>query len=280
MGNSIAHPTDFSPEGLAAFEHALCLALVNRCPLDLLHVHSPDNGNDWDRFPHVRKTLQRWGILQPGASTEDVFEVTGVAVRKVEISHNEAGDGLARFLRDHRPGLIVMASHRRAGFNRWLNGSVSTGVARVTNVPTLIFGPLARPFVDSLTGRLRLETILVPVDHDPAPQAAVLLLKSFVEGLDVALDFLHVGPDVPALLDRQREPLSVRRVDGPVIETLLDQARQASMIAMPMAGRHGLLDTIRGSTTERVVHDVTCPVLALPAAVQPDAGAASARAAA
>jgi nucleotide-binding universal stress UspA family protein len=37
---------------------------------------------------------------------------------------------------------------------------------------------------------------------------------------------------------------------------------------MPMAGRHGLLDVIRGSTTERVVREATCPVLALPAAYE------------
>ena len=266
MIHSIAHPTDFSPEGQAAFEHALYLALANRCRLDLLHVHDPSADQDWDRFPHVRKTLQRWGRLPAGAGTEDIFAATGVDVRKVEISDIEAGDGLFRFIRDHRPDLIVIASHGRTGPSRWLNPSVSTGVARETTIQTLILGPLARPFVDSMTGRIHIESVLVPVDHSPAPQEALVHLKALVESLDVGIDFLHVGHDAPVLLDGDKEPLSVRRIDGPVVETLLDQARQASMVVMPMAARRGPLDRVRGSTTDRVVREVTCPVLALPAA--------------
>lgn len=266
MIHSIAHPTDFSPEGQAAFEHALYLALANRCRLDLLHVHDPRADQDWDRFPHVRKTLQRWGLLPPEARTEDIFAATGIDVRKAEISDIETGDGLRHYIRDHRPDLIVIASHGRTGLSRWLNPSVSTGVAREMVIPTLILGPLARPFVDSMTGRIHLESVLVPVDHVPAPQAAVLHLKALVESLDVGIDFLHVGPDAPVLLDGEKEPLSVRRIDGPVVETLLDQARQASMVVMPMATHRGALDLVRGSTTDRVVREVTCPVLALPAA--------------
>lgn len=268
MIHSIAHPTDFSPEGQAAFEHALYLALANRCRLDLLHVHDPraDEGadKDWDRFPHVRKTLQRWSLLQAGARTEDIKEVTGIDVRKVEISDIEPGDGLTHYIRDHRPDLIVIASHGRPGLSRWLNPSVSTGVARETIIPTLILGPLARPFVDSMTGRIHLDSVLVPVDHEPAPQEAVLHLKGLVESLDVGIDFLHVGPDAPVLRDGENEPLSVRRLDGPVVETLLDQARQASMVVMPMAARRDLLDLVRSSTMDRVVREVTCPVMALP----------------
>lgn len=276
MIHSIAHPTDFSPEGQSAFEHALCLALVNRCRLDLLHVHDPRQDKDWDHFPHVRKTLHRWGLLPSDATPEDILPATGVYVRKVEIADREAGDGLSRFIGDHRPDLIVMASHGRVGIGQPPSGPVSTGVARATIVPTLIFGPRAKPFVDSLTGRFCIESVLVPVDHAPAPQQAVALLKTIVEGLDIGIDFVHVGAVAPVVLDREGEPLSVRRIVGPVVETLLDQARQASLIAMPMVGRHGLLDAIRGSTTERIVREATCPVLALPAVAQAEGAVAEA----
>lgn len=268
MIRSIAHPTDFSAEGQSAFEHALCLALVNRCRLDLLHVHDPRAEQEWDHFPHVRKTLQRWGLLGADALVDDILPATGVRVRKVEISDVDPARGLSHFIADHRPDLIVMASHGATGATRWLSGPVSSGVARDTMVPTLIFGPLAKPFVDSLTGRFNLERILVPVDHHPDPQQTVALLANIVGTLDIGIDFLHVGPIAPVLRDAQGETLSVRRVEGPVVETLLDQARQASLVAMPMVGRHGLLDAIRGSTTERIVREATCPVLALPAQPQ------------
>jgi len=58
----------------------------------------------------------------------------------------------------------------------------------------------------------------------------------------------------------------VRTLDGPVIEVLLAEAQNASLVAMPMHGSHGLVDAFRGSTTERMVREVTCPVLALPVA--------------
>jgi nucleotide-binding universal stress UspA family protein len=37
------------------------------------------------------------------------------------------------------------------------------------------------------------------------------------------------------------------------------------LIAMPTAGHHGVLDALRGSTTERVIRHAPCPVLALAA---------------
>lgn len=259
MIHSIAHPTDFSPEGQAAFEHALALALANRCRLDLLHVHDPSTPEHWDRFPHVREVLQRWGRLPAGAAAEDIAAATGVAVRKVEIRDDAPGDGLTRFLRDHRPDLIVLASHGRAGISRWLNPSISTAIVRETVNSALILGPLGRPFVDSATGRIALGSVLVPVDHAPAPQLAVRRLETLLEGLGATMDVLHVGPDAPVL------PGAVRSMDGPVIETLLDQASRAALVAMPMAPSRSLLDLVRGSTTDRMVRQATCPVLAVPA---------------
>lgn len=170
MIRSIAHPTDFSPEGMLAFAHALKLALVNRSSLDLLHVRSPGDAKHWEDFPHVREYLERWGILPVGSKLGDVADKTGVKVSKVEIADADPVDGLSRYLSKHRPDLIVMASHGRSGLNRWMAGSVSADVAQRSRAPTLLFGPLARPFVDNESGELALDTILVPVDHAPPPQ--------------------------------------------------------------------------------------------------------------
>jgi nucleotide-binding universal stress UspA family protein len=38
----------------------------------------------------------------------------------------------------------------------------------------------------------------------------------------------------------------------------------ADVVAMPTAGHHGILDALRGSTTERVLRHAGCPVLAMP----------------
>jgi nucleotide-binding universal stress UspA family protein len=264
MIRSIAHPTDFSAEGTAAFELALRLALANRCRLDLLHVHHPAEEAKEQGFPQIRATLQRWGCLEPGAEIEDIASKTGVHVRKVEIYDANPSDGLAKFLQSHGPDLIVMATHGAAGINRWLKGSVSADVVRETLVPTLVLGPAARPVVDSATGTLDVATVLVPVDRDPAPDGAIDRLEALTSTLGVTLDILHVGPCAPTVRTPQGGCRTVRTLDGPVVETLLGAAQHSSLMAMPTAGRHSFLDAIQGSTTERVVSQASCPVLVLP----------------
>lgn len=265
MTSSIAHPTDLSPQGMAAFEHALALALANRCRLDVLHVSQPGEPSDWNAFPRVREVLQRWGLFDPGAPVEAITDTTGVEVRKVGIHDHDPVDGLLRFLGEHRSDLLVMASHGRAGLDRLLNSSVSAELARASLLPTLILGPSARPFVDTQTGRLAITTILVPVDHEPDPHEAAFKLEELAERLAAPLDFVHVGTTAPRLWDRSRAPRTVRLLEGPVVETLLAEAERASLVAMPMVGAQGLLDAIRGSTTEQLVRQVSCPVLAIPA---------------
>jgi nucleotide-binding universal stress UspA family protein len=63
-----------------------------------------------------------------------------------------------------------------------------------------------------------------------------------------------------------RRSLSVKLVDGSVVETILAEVDvvDADLIAMPTEGRHSFLDALRGSTTERILHQARCPLLALP----------------
>ena len=263
MMRTIAHPTDFTREGVAAFEHALALAVAHRAALHLVHVHAPGAEDSFAGFPHVRDTLQRWGMIGSGAKVEDIERETGVAVRKTEIRDVDAVDGLSRFLASHRPDLVVMATHGRAGIERLLKGSVSTQVAQEVRVPVLYLGPNASGCIDE-NGGLRIARVLVPVDHDPPAGPAVRGLRDVLGALDPELDLLHVGTEPPSVSGPDGE-LPVRSIDGDVVGTIAVAAMKADLLAMPTAGRQGLGDILRGSTTERVLRDAPCPVLALPA---------------
>jgi nucleotide-binding universal stress UspA family protein len=61
----------------------------------------------------------------------------------------------------------------------------------------------------------------------------------------------------------------VEVIEGPVVETILRVARDhpVHMIAMPTAGHDGFLDMLRGSTTEQVLRQAPCPLLAIRALV-------------
>jgi nucleotide-binding universal stress UspA family protein len=54
---------------------------------------------------------------------------------------------------------------------------------------------------------------------------------------------------------------------GNVVQTILDAAVEydVDFICMPTAGHHGILDALRGSTTERVLRHAPCPLLAIAA---------------
>lgn len=264
MVDVIAHPTDLSPQGTPAFELALSLALANRARLDVLHVDDPSDSAGWSEFPQVRQTLQRWGRIPAGAPVDAVHEITGAKVRKVGIHDKGPVAGLANFFEEHRPELIVMATHGRAGIDRLLNNSVTAELVQTLRIPTVIIGPAAQPIVDPANGDLKIRKVLVPVDHDPDPHAGLDVIEQIAGNLGLTLDIVHVGTAAPVLRDGRNGPRSVRTVEGPVVETLLAEAQAADLVAMPMVGSQGLVDALAGSTTEQVMREVTCPVLALP----------------
>lgn len=264
MITSIAHPTDFSPQGQLAFVHALRLAMLHRCPLDLLHVRDPDAGSHLGKFPKVRDLLQRWGALPAGAVPADVLPATGVSVRKVDIRDGDAVEGLAEYLWEHEIELVVMATHGRSGLGRWIGGSVSDAVMREAQVPALLLGPGAKGFVDPASGALSLRRALLPVAHEPAPGLAYGVLARVLTGTAAAIDCVHAGDSPPLVTDAAGAAQPVRQHSGDPIAAILAEAQDADLIAMPTAGRQGFMDALRGSTTERVIAQASCPVLALP----------------
>ena len=265
MISRIAHPTDFSPEGASAFAHALRLALEFRCQLDLLHVRPPSVKENWFQFPHVREALARWGVLELDAPIGAIEAQLGVAVKKIEIEHLDPVGGISRFLLSHRPDLIVLATHGPTGLTRWVSGSVAEGIARETHIPTLFLGPSTRPFVDPQSGAMGLNKIVVPLARDPSPRRALHTMNTLLDPLNPYIRGIHIGDTAPWILDETGDLLDVKLVQGPVVETILEAAETADLIAMPTDGRHGFLDALRGSTTEQVLRQARCPLLALPA---------------
>ncbi|MGI9202494.1 MAG: universal stress protein, partial [Woeseiaceae bacterium] len=83
---SVLHPTDFSPASDRAFAHALAIALLRQTDFTILHV-GPENASDadWSRFPSVRQTLERWGLLDAGSPRSAVMDDLQVRVKKVAI---------------------------------------------------------------------------------------------------------------------------------------------------------------------------------------------------
>lgn len=263
----IIHPTDFTETSLGAFAHALRIAVAAKGLLHLLHIGGRDEELDWTRFPHVRQTLARWGMLDEGAPQSAVAAELGVRIAKASVRAHDPAEGVVSYVGLHRCDLLVLLTHAREGMQRWFHESVAESSSRRSHVPTLFLREGQTGFVDSASGAFSLRTILLPVDAGVPYLAAWRWLIDFGRSIEpaVRIHVLHVGAETPSFPADSPPSLDLR--DGDVVDTILSVAKEigADLIAMPTAGRHGLLDALRGSTTERVLHHADCPVLAIPA---------------
>lgn len=268
----IFHPTDLSAGGEAAFLHALRLAVDLRASLTVMHV-AADKGTSLEDLPTVRATLTRWGLLHGVEDTEGLKKL-GVGVRKVISSSGDPVGSCSRYMAEHAVDLIVLGTHQEGGRMAWLRERVAEPMAREAKRPALLV-PHGNPgFLDPATGQVRLRHILVPVVADPSPVNALAWVHRSAEALGVApvgITLLHIGEAKDAhglrkmVKDTDTARLEVRQ--GPVVETILEEAvrTKASLVVMPTKGHDGFLDALRGSTTERVLRAVPCPLLAIPA---------------
>jgi nucleotide-binding universal stress UspA family protein len=268
---SIVHPTDFSDLSVAAFAHALRIALAARSKLHLLHVSQYDAGEAL-AFPHARRLLAQWGLSDEDDPPSTIASKLGIEVDNIRIKLQEPTQAIVDFLSEHESDLVVLATHGRDGVAHWLQGSVAEAVFRRSTIPTLFIAPGARGFVDQVSGDVQLKRVLVPVDFSPPPGRAIAAIQRFgrlLTGANVAVDLLHVGDAAPPL--RAASSSALPRVilrSGNVVKSIVDAAIEFDIdaIAMPTAGHHGVLDALRGSTTERVIRHAPCPVFALSAA--------------
>ncbi len=269
----IFHPTDFSVTSEVAFAHALKLAAHPNGHLTILHTEDKKQRLDWAEFPSVRQTLERWGFLSSGSTREDVAAL-GLKVAKIAAWEDDPVTGTLEYLGKHPHDLIVLATHQYDGLQRWLHRTVAEPIARAAGAMVLFVPQGADGFISIESGAASLRNVLIPVDRTPPPQlalAAAVALASALQCQSVEFTLLHVGAaaDVPRVCRPARAGQEWHLVikQGVIEEVILQTAHEckADLIVMATAGRHGFMDALRGSTTERIVRAAEAPVLAVPA---------------
>jgi nucleotide-binding universal stress UspA family protein len=269
---SILHPTDLSELSGVALAHALRISLAAKGQLHLLHVSLHD-AHAIAAFPDVRRVLAQWGLSDEDDAPWAIASRLGIEVDHTHVKRQEPVQGILNFLGQTECDLMVLATRGGGGFDHWLRGSVSEIASRHSAVPTLFITSGARGFVDQITGDVSIKRVLVPIDSSPAPGKAVnavhRITKLLTGGAHYIVHFLHVGRSSPALRVKAKGRSPLPRVilrSGNVPKTIVDAAIEfeVDFIAMPTAGRHGILDALRGSTTERVIRHAPCPVFAIP----------------
>lgn len=268
---SILHLTDFSHGSHVAYAHALKIAVAVRGSLDLLHIRREDEPSGWDRYPAVRSTLADWKLLPPDARRNDVAKL-GVRITKSVCEAEETVSGVLEHLQRHSADLVVMATHRRGGLDRWLHSGIAESLSSQTESGALLVPYDVDGFVVPETGEVQLSRVLIPIDMTPDPRPVIDAVVDLVEAIapgDVEVRLLHVGdpagtpsPDLPGtdccIWTRTRR-------SGGVVEEICREAEEhdVDLIAMTTNGHDGFLDVLRGSTTERVLQRATCPILSV-----------------
>jgi nucleotide-binding universal stress UspA family protein len=269
-GCRILHPTDFSEPSEVAFVHALKLTLLMHGRLHVLHVSRHDGPVGWRSFPGVREALERWGALPPGSPPEAVGEL-GIEVEKVEAVGDDPILVTHDFLQRHPADMIVLATHQRDGLARWRQPSVAERIARDARQVALFIPVGTRGFVDAGTGLIRLRRVLIPVDRTPAPQPAIdagATLASLQDRAPMTFQVVHVGEaELPSMVVRDTPGWTweQRQLTGEPAAALVEavKAFDPDLVVMTTAGHHGFMDAMRGSTTERVLRAIRCPLLAV-----------------
>ncbi len=162
MFSRILVPTDFSEGSEAAWRMAQQLASVHGAELLLLHVVSGEDllrsleSDEQAADEHARHTASQLNIAnttppEEGNTTarqwaERHSEQWGSQAREVGLGvrtllrRGDPSREIAAVVRDERIDLVVVASHRRGGIDRFIKGSVSDRVARTAPCPVLVVG--------------------------------------------------------------------------------------------------------------------------------------------
>jgi nucleotide-binding universal stress UspA family protein len=214
MFEKIMVPVDFSEHSTLAFGHARLLASAFGAALQLVHVveqvvHS--HPSFWSAEPALADELHQQSIR----SAERL-------VAELARSHaDELGQGVeARVVSGSLPGaladdaaasgidLIILSTHGRTGFARWLMGSVSERLLRVAPCSVLVVRGSSRAPAPTV------RRVLVAVDLSEHSRRALQVAALVAERFNASLEALHVwavpfyadeGTGRAGLLDRMRD---------------------------------------------------------------------------
>jgi nucleotide-binding universal stress UspA family protein len=268
---SIFHPSDFSDASEVAFAHALKLAVAAQGSLDIMHVAHGKNV-EWEDFPSVRQMLERWKLI-PAGSDRGAISPLGIQIHKALVEGHDPVKATLGYLEMHPTDLIVLAVRSHEGRMRWFGKAVGESMAKGSGQMSLFIPHGVTGFVSREDGSVSLKEILIPVTSKPRPQPSIEAAERLIRSLDLPdgqVTLLHVGDEaeMPACRLPTHTGWRWNRVAeaGNPVDVILKKAEslEAGLIIMTTDGPDGFLDGLRGTTSERVLHQARCPVAVLP----------------
>jgi nucleotide-binding universal stress UspA family protein len=310
MFSKILVPLDGSDLAERALDPAIRLALAENGEIILLSI------------PYLKHMIMRekagYGFLMPDdsldrthremsdylATLQRIKSNPNITMRSQVIEGDEAGTIVDTAIREEAD-LIVMSTHGRSGFSRWMMGSVTERVLRSAPCPVLVIRQAEKLFrlLIPLDGSPLAETALNPgLELAKALGARVTLLQvqeqtlnvtaaTFAQ-MDAVMEYASGYPSeeevvarASAYLDNLSNvyaPEEVRVNTAVVVNSaargILEyaEANDISLIVMATHGYTGLRRWVYGSVTEKVLRGAHCAVMIIRPPAQQLKGEASA----
>jgi len=294
-------PIDFSDYSRHALDHAVALARWYESTITVLHVFSTVPVAAYAGMqgfePIALTRADRDQLLEELKRFVETESAPGVSM-DATICEGDTTIEILNQATAMKAELLVMGTHGRSGFERFLLGSVTEKVLRKASCPVLTV-PRLHPDAVSATPVL-FKQILCPVDFSDCSMQALNYAMSLAQEADAHLTVLHVMTDELAVMpdaygaiimnDREsladfrarREDDARQRLKNAVPEAVAAYCRvepmvssgkpsreilriaadqQSDLIVVGVHGRGAADLMFFGSTTNHVVREATCPVL-------------------
>jgi nucleotide-binding universal stress UspA family protein len=279
---NILFATDFSPCSNAALPYAISIARQYGAKLYAAHVIACD--------AHLLLAPEAW----PALSLQEEERVWGQFARLEEvlegIPHSvlvrsgDAGKVLSALVKEQEIDCLVVGTHGRTGFQKFLVGSVAEEIFRHASCPVLTVGPQVRFKTEAPP---EFKHIVFATDFSDASLAGLPFALSLAEENEAQLALLHIlehaglrgvdqESDAAFLLQRLRDlvPPEVEPwcdtacfvEHGYAADQILEFARNrnADLIVLgvrPIAGKLDVTQHLAKNTAYKVVSSAICPVL-------------------
>lgn len=290
MYDTVLIPSDGSDHARRAAEHGLNLARAFDAEVHVVNVVDVQSaagvfsaGGVDEEFVERLETDARETVERIASLADESVPVHTAVVR------GQPADGILDYEDENDADLIVMGTHGRTGLGRFVTGSVTERVVRLSDVLVLTVRATDRSVVEDGYDR-----VLIPTDGSDCAEAAIdhgVAIASAFGATVYALNVVDVGAvatasDVTppsemvarleadgetataAVAERSRDAdlEAVTEVrEGVPSRTLLDYADEndVDLVAMGTHGRTGFDRYFLGSVTEKVVRHAEMPVLSV-----------------
>ncbi len=288
--NNILVPFDFSDSSTNALDYAYFLAEKQGSRITVLHVLTAFNDiyNGEEHLQAIKESIlvREMEIKDKLDSHIKRNEIKSLDIKTEIINSISVPAGIMDFLENQNFNLVIMGTHGKTGISKWLLGSVSEKIIKLSKVPVLTIHK------DWL--KREVKTMLIPVDFSEGSRIAAKQAINLFAGFHAKLKFIFVieEDDYPDILsiryhfdNKENQKLKNEILNsledftgipsekaeyiiqvGQPHEEINKYAEKGSidLTAMPVQGQ-GMFDKILiGSTTDRTIRTSPCPVLSVP----------------